>query len=408
MHHHRTDRTIYDPNPLPEGVLTLPEAARDAGFMTFNAGKDDYNFGYDRERLYPGGYNCTFHWKESAADCDWGSLARSAPFFGQIQLFGGKRRHEEEIVELSPDKADVPLPPYYPEEEVFRTPLARHYGCIRKVDSEVEEIFKNLERCGVADNTVVFLFADHGWEGLRDKQFCYEGGLHVPLIVVGPESAGFKAGERRSELVSSLDISATTRSLCGIERPAVEDGRDLRGGAESRDHIVSQRDRCDMTLDCIRSVVSERYRYIKNDCPERPYLQPQYRSHWPDFKRWRELAALDGGASVSTSFAGDERPEEEFYDLREDPHQTRNLIESSELSSDIEQHREWLKAWREGVEDQGPVFPEGQLLAAVLRWGAEACEHPAYDAIKEKHADLIRRYPEQRPWMRDNGKSLLI
>jgi arylsulfatase A-like enzyme len=154
--------------------------------LTFNFGKDDYNFEYDRELLYVGEYESHFHWKESKGQPDWRGIAGMAPFFGQIQLLGGKRSNEAAIKALCPDPAAVPLAGCYPDKPEFRESVARHYGCIEYMDTEVRQIFEQLDKAGLRDNTVVLLFADHGRDGLRDKQFCYEGGTQVPLIIVGP------------------------------------------------------------------------------------------------------------------------------------------------------------------------------------------------------------------------------
>lgn len=391
LQHHRSSRTAYDWAPLAAGVLTLPERLREAGYLTFNFGKDDYNFGYDRERLYEGDYCSHFHWKESTGQPDWEAIARMSPFFGQIQLLGGKRSDEAVIRPLSPAPQSVPRSACYPDEPVFREPIARHYGCIEYVDTEVTEIFQQLESAGLRENTVVFIFADHGWDGLRDKQFCYEGGTHVPLIVVGPPGSGFEAGARRAGLVSALDIAATTLAIAEVRDGGPCDGADLRKPAFARDHVVSQRDRCDYTLDCIRSVVSQDFRYIRNLCPERPWLQPQYRSEYAEYKRWRELAQRIKDDLPSLRFAREERPPEEFYDLRNDPDQVHNLAEDPAYARDLRRHRRWLAQWQQATADPGPVFPPAQLLATLLRWGSDLCDHPAYEPVRQNHAGLLRR-----------------
>lgn len=391
--HHRSSRTAYDYAPLPKGIATLPERLQKAGYLTFNFGKDDYNFAYDRDLLYSGAYSSHFHWKESTQKPDWAAIARMQPFFGQIQLTGGKRAGEAAIQPLCPDLYEVPLPGYYPDETVFREPISRHYGCIRYLDTEVRDIFRQLEKNGLRESTFVFLFADHGWDGLRDKQFCYEGGTHVPLIVVGPQGSGFETATRRSDLVSALDIPATTIALAGIDDGMVCDGIDLRNSASHRNHVVSQRDRCDYTLDCIRSVVSDRFRYIRNFCPDRPWLQPQYRSEYPEFKRWLELADQTSEDLPNLRFARDARPIEELFDLHNDPDQLQNLATDPAYALELERHQEWLTQWRLETGDPGPVFPEEQLLAVLLRWGSPACDHPAYDPVSHKYSDLMHRYP---------------
>jgi arylsulfatase A-like enzyme len=319
------------------------------------------------------------------------------PFFGQIQLQGGKRSREEAITRLSPDIDSVTVPKYYPDDPLFRKAISRHYGCIAYLDTEVEKIFNHLADEGLLENTVVFLFSDHGNDGLRAKQFCYEGGTHVPLIIVGPEKFGFRRGIRRNDLVSSLDISATTLALAGIKDNQVCDGQDLRDLSNQRSHVVSQRDRCDYTLDCIRSVVSDRFRYIENLCPDRPWLQAQYRSNWPEFKRWKELSRNDAEDSPALRFAREKRPKYELYDLKNDPDQVINLVDNPQYSDDLRRHREWLEKWCCAVNDPGAVFPESQLLSGLSRWGEEVCDHPLYKTVRERYHCSHGQHSELKP-----------
>jgi arylsulfatase A-like enzyme len=107
---------------------------------------------------------------------------------------------------------------------------------------------------------------------VRNKQFLYDGGIHVPLVVRGP---GITAGKVRDDLVEHIDIAATTLALAGIPRPATMQARDfLAAGYTPRKYVFAARDRADETVDRIRSVRSERWKYIRNFYPSRPYLQP--------------------------------------------------------------------------------------------------------------------------------------
>ena len=153
-----------------------------------------------------------------------------------------------------------------------------------------------LEADGELENTIVFFFSDHGNnQSLRHKQFCYEGGVHIPLMVKGNHSA-IGSGIVRDELVSALDITATTLSLGKAEMPDYLDGYDLFSPKyPERSYMISARDRCDYTIDQIRTVRTDRYRYIRNGYPDRAMLQPQYRDNHPtvaDLKRLYDAGEL--------------------------------------------------------------------------------------------------------------------
>ncbi|MCK5944470.1 MAG: sulfatase, partial [Planctomycetes bacterium] len=271
-HHHRSSRTDDDRIELPEGVRTLPELLRDAGYYTFQRGKLDYNFRHDPARLYD------HH--DPSMDLerlrDVGALwqpaaAADRPFFGQIQLRGGKNRAAAKV-----DPAAVAVPPYYPDIPIVREEIAHHHDVIRQTDREVARILTALRRDGLLDRTVVMFFSDHGYRMHRHKQFLYEGGVKVPLLIAGPGVAP----KVRDDLVSGIDLAATTLALCGVDKPTWMQGRDVFGERFARPFVVSARDRCDYTIDRIRAVVTDRYRYIRNELPDRPYMQPQYRDAW--------------------------------------------------------------------------------------------------------------------------------
>jgi len=363
----------WDPNHL--GIRTLPEIFKAAGYYTFNEGKDHYNFVFSDEDLYDRkGGNC---FKGAKDGTEWSDRAPNQPFFGQIQLLGGKR----EDAPRRTDPADVPVPPYYPDHPVYRQEIAHHYDTILKMDEILGDIIRQLKEDGLYENTVVFFFSDHGMRLVRHKQFLYEGGIRVPLVVAGP---GIPMGKVRSDLVSGIDISAATLALAGIDVPDHMQGRDLFHADFHRDYVVSARDRCDYTIDRIRAVVTERYKYIRNFMTDRPYMQPQYRDGRESLKVLKQLYRDGKLNAVQTRFVSDERPAEELYDLLNDPHETENLIHSwkREHAMALGRLRTILNRWIIETDDKGR-FPESDaaLKAVVDRWGDKAvC--PEYNRVR--------------------------
>jgi len=112
------------------------------------------------------------------------------------------------------DPAAVEVPPYYPDHPVIRREIAHHYDCIKQTDDEVGGILAALERDGLLDDTIVFFRTDHGMRLYRHKQWLYEGGIRVPLVIAGP---GVSRGKVRSDLISGIDITATTLALAGVK-----------------------------------------------------------------------------------------------------------------------------------------------------------------------------------------------
>ena len=369
----------WDPNYL--SLQTIPEIFKKAGYYTFNEGKFHYNFVYDKETLYdrtgPNGF------KGATGGAAWSGRTEGQPFFGQIQLRGGKKSSAPQRV----DPADVSVPPYYPDHPVYRREIAHHYDTILKMDEILGEIIGALKRDGLYDDTIVYFFSDHGMRLPRHKQFLYEGGINVPLIVAGP---GVPADTVRSDLVSGIDLGPSSLRQAGISLPPHMEGRDLFAPGYHRDYVIAARDRTDYTIDRIRAVVTERYKYIRNFMTDRPYLQPQYRDgrdYMEVLKRLHEEGRLN---EVQSRFVGDERPAEELYDLKNDPHETNNLVHSARRSHQMAlgRLRTILHRWIVETGDQGR-FPEtdAALEAVLKRWGEKAVN---------KEYDRVRTEP-QRP-----------
>ena len=364
----------------------MPEIFQAHGYETFNQGKDDYNFTYKRADLYTlGGQsgNLMQGWKgkETKGKPAWSIVPEGKPWFGQIQLKGGKGKPA--VVEDKVTSEQITLPPYFPNEQIFIDLWLDHYNNMRLTDKEVGAIIKQLEDENLLENTIVFVFSDHGNNrSLRAKQFCYDNGLHVPLMIFG---AGIEAQASRPELVSGLDISATTLALAGIEIPAYFQGADLFADDYTpAEYVVSARDRCDYTIDRIRSVRSDQYRYIHNGLTDRPLLQPQYRDIFPTTKRLRELNKSGEIDPVAKEVFFGPRPQEELYDITSDPHQVNNLAKDPAFSEIVAAHRKVLEEWITMTGDKGQQ-PESEagLKACLKRWKGK-CVNPEFAAVKEQ------------------------
>ncbi|CAA6677605.1 MULTISPECIES: sulfatase [unclassified Lentimonas] len=379
LHNHRSSRTPDSMIALPVGVKTVPEIFKEAGYFTFNVGKDDYNFQYDRKNLYDGGSSGGFANGLKGQKVDWKARKGDQPFFGQIQIQGGKSK-----AKIAPiNRALVTIPPYYPDHPEIRKIWARHHDTARIMDRETGSIIKRLKADGLLENTIVFVFSDHGWNnGLRDKQFCYDGGLHVPLVITwygNPDA--IQAGKPRTDMVNGIDIPVTSLALAGLPIPDYMEGLNLFAPEYKRDYIIGVRDRCDFTIDRIRTVRTEDFRYVRNFMTDRPYMQSQYRDGRPYTKLLKQLYA-DGAMNEQQAwFFADTRPAEELYDLQTDPHQTINVAARPEYADALKAHRTILKDWIEATDDQGQ-YPESiaGLTATKARW-KDKCVNPEYRAI---------------------------
>lgn len=387
-HQHRSSRTT-DGEVVPEELRinlpqyiqqSVPEMMRSAGYFTFNSGKDDYNFHYDRRSFYSVGNKADYQtgmngWQGNAAEHrlsftedTWNARKdKDQPWFGQIELKGGKEQKtkllkKEDILGIN----DVPLPPYFPEVESQKKAWVKHYNNIRTTDIKVQQILDLLAKDGELENTIVFFFSDHGSNtSLRHKQFCYEEGVHVPLVIQGNHPY-LKAGVRRKDLVSLMDVSATTLAMSGIEIPSYFDGQNLFAkDHKEREYVIGARDRCDFTIDRIRTVRTDKYRYIKNFFPERTLMQASYRDRQKVVKDMHKLHEQGKLTEYQDQFWFGKRPQEELYDLEKDPFQINNLALQADYQKELKRHRNILNDWIKETDDQGQYPEKPAILKAT-------------------------------------------
>ena len=392
-HEHRSSHggaTLY----LPEGYKLLPEIMQEHGYTTFNNGKTDYNYSWDEKA-----YN-----HRSKSKTDFKDLVKKQPFFGQIQTKGGKNNTKKFPKSRSVKPSEVTVPADYPDNDIYKAVVAQHYDAIRVDDDLIGKILKGLKDAGLDKNTIVVYFSDHGAPNLlRHKQMTTEGGLHVPFAIMGPEKYVPKK-QVRNDLVNMLDLSATTLAWAGISIPAWYEGQNLFAkDFEARKFIGSQKDRLDHTIDRVRTIRTDKFRYVKNFMLDRIFLQPQYRDK-KDFTQNLHQLYKEGKLSARHKeiYFG-ERPAEELYDVVKDPAMMKNLVNDPAYAEELSKHRLLLKDWLA----KGDKGAEKELVAALKangegkKWGEGVnVEYEEYrqdsdgDGLSDKWEELNKRDPK--------------
>jgi arylsulfatase A-like enzyme len=371
-HHHRSGRGVEKIH-LPEGVKPIPVLFQQAGYYTCigsglpNAtrsgeapkkkqaaggglGKTDYNFEYDA-KMY-----------DSA---DWSGRKDGQPFFMQVQLAGGKLRggtsasckklleRAKEEFGAATDQEKVTLPAYYPRDGVLLEDWAAYLDAVRFTDQHVGKVLARLEKEGLLANTLVIFMTDHGISHARGKQFLYNEGTHVPLVIRGP---GVAVGKVRDDLVEHIDLAAISLAAAGIPIPPKMQAKNvLASDYQPRDAVFAARDRCDETVEQIRSVRTDRWLYIRNGYPQRPHLQPNaYKDGKTIVQRLRALHDQQSLTPLQESLlCAPTRPAEELYDWQADPQQLHNLAGDPQHSGMLQKLRQRLDTWIRETGDQG-------------------------------------------------------
>ncbi len=350
---HRSHRS--EAYPRPANVKLLMERLHDAGYFTANirdlppelgfngAGKTDWNFSQTGKPF---------------DTAKWSELKKHAPFYAQINFHETHRVYHKAATNPT-DPATVTLPPYLADDPVIRDDWAAYLDEIAALDAKVGAVLDLLKREGLADNTVVFFFADHGREDFRGKYYSYEQGFSVPLIVRWP--ALLKPGSTSDQLVSLLDVHATTLALAGVKAEGLDGWPMFGPGAKPREYVFGARDRIDDTPDRVRSVRDQRFKYIRNFEPERPYLQRMIYAEVssPTYNRMRQLHAEGKLNADQSKFMAAHRPPEELYDLQNDPFELHNLAAAPQSLTTLERFRNVLGSWLKDTHDESAA-PEDQ------------------------------------------------
>jgi arylsulfatase A-like enzyme len=355
-HNHRSHRT--DGFLLPAGVRLVSHRLHDAGYFTANvtdiapglraSGKTDFNF-------------------KTAAPFDgthWDQRAKGQPFFAQINFTAPHKgpmwplaRKQARLVD--PEKVD--LPPYYPDHPVVRDEVANYLDAVNFWDTQVGRVLDLLKAGGLLDNTLIFVFGDNGRCLLRGKQWLYDPGTHIPLLVRWP--GRIQPGTVRTGLASAVDITATTIEAAGLPRPTPMHGQNLLAGRR-RPYVFTARDRCDMTVDRIRAVRDYRYKLIRNFMPDKPYTQfNQYITNsYPTQSVIADLHAAGKLGPIPSRWMAHRKPEFEFYDVLEDPHEVSNLAGDPRRREDFLRLCAVLDKWIEESQDQGRTAEPREVI----------------------------------------------
>ncbi len=372
-HEHRT----RNKSPLPEGVRTLPDRLREAGYFTANvvtfpaavamkgAGKTDWNF----TREGP-----PFEGK------DWAELKAHQPFYAQVNF---SETHRDFHAPAESDPAKVALPPYYPDHPVARKDWAEYLDSARELDRKVGRILAQLAEDGLTENTIVVFMGDNGQAHVRGKQFLYEEGLHVPLIIRWPHGvatpAGFVPGHDEPRLIEAIDLTASTLAWAGLKKPDGMQGRVFLGAnvEPPRELVFGARDRMDETAMRHRTVRDERFRYIRNFTPEKPFFSPNaYKEkQYPVWNLMQQLHAEGKLNAVQEALCQPRMPEEELYDLVADPDEINNLATSGkpEHQAELKKLRAAVTEWIERTQDRGRLpDPDGPGAGRPAKAAASA------------------------------------
>jgi arylsulfatase A-like enzyme len=375
-------RSFYS---LPDFIKFYPYYLEKAGYYCTNRSKVDYNTAH-QERWKT-------VWNECGPQASYRNRASGQPFHETVTLLS---THEHVIFDWIPENklghhpGNMHVPAYLPDTPEVRHDLAQYHDFVQKDDEKVGEILHRLERDGEADNTIVFLFSDHGGVLPRSKRFMFESGMQVPLIIRFPKKyqnlAPSSPGSISDHLVNLIDLAPSIFSLAGMDIPKYYQGNIFLGPKRKKDvqYVYGSRGRMDGTYDNIRTVRDKNYRYIRNYMPNRIYGQHiWYLWKSASMQSWVE-AYERGQCNQVQKLFWEPKPPEELYDIRKDPDNVKNLAGDPDYDHILIRMREANDIWVRQIYDAG-FMPEAMMVTRAGKAGKTIYEYIRSDAYpKEK------------------------
>lgn len=373
---------------LPPGVRPITHWLRDAGYYTANiktldglavgTGKLDLNFTQEGP-IYHAGSD------------DWSALAGRRPFFAVVNsheseydIYDRQTYKKDRVKWVGEDEHEkiatpqnVTPPPYYPDHPIVREEWARFLNSVSGMDRRIGWVLDRLRRDGLEDDTIIVFFGDNGRLEPRGIHWCYDPGVRVPLIIKWPKNfpapPRYRAGSVDGQLVSLIDVTATTLAFAGIPRPPLMQGRVFLGeqaGAPRR-YAFSARDRIDETIQRIRSVHEERFHYIRTytEGPTFASLNRYKEKCFPIMPLMRQLHAAGRLTGPPLELMERRGPGEELYDTAADPHEIRNLALSPDPAhrEALARLRAALDTWITDTGDRGATPEPPEVVAPFAK-----------------------------------------
>src|SRR5690606_2557143 len=201
---------------------------------------------------------------------------------------------EDDLNDIAPEHHDRQRMLPIMEAGAWKDAVQAYLSSVTVADEAIGRVLRALDESGRADNTIIVLMSDHGYQlgekNQREKETLWEPSLRVPLIIVAP---GITTRGSRSDVpVSSMDLYPTLVDLAGLEAPP-----HLEGGASLRPLLQNP----GMKWDRVALSTSGKGNHSVRDV------------------RWRYTRYADGA--------------EELYDHASDPHEWTNLAADPQLSA---------------------------------------------------------------------------
>jgi arylsulfatase A-like enzyme len=311
----------------------------------------------------------------------------------------------------------IQLPPYIPDTLAVREDYAGYYQEVEAFDAEVGSVMQQLEKAGVADNTILIITSDHGMPWPRGKGSLYDLGTRVPLIVRWP--ARIKPGRVVDDFVSFTDFAPTFLEAGGVKTPADMTGKSLMEVFESDKSgaIEPHRDRVHLGLEAhpttgpytswlgymsCRAIRTPEFLYIRN-YPRAGHTGWKPTQAGPIVEIMQKQMATDETVKRNYRLCFGLRPDEELYDVKADPHQVKNLANDPCFVDTKRKLNDTLVSYLKATDDPRATG-DGEIFSHYPVWCSKG-KGQMGGHNREGQLEIFNQ-SEYARWMKKNGNTI--
>ena len=342
----------------PLDMTSFPEILKDKGYYTLQAGK--FHMGeyakrgfhevHDNKQI--NGLGGEDYWVEGLK-----KRPKLKPFFLWYASYDAHRIWGENEFSGTHNPDKIVVPDYLVNGSLTRLDLANYYDEITRFDHYIGEVVNELKAQGEYENTYIIVMADNGRPFPHSKTRLNNQGVKTPFIVHHPRS--IKSNKKSNSLISAVDIASTILDIAGITPSESFQGNSFLNIINNpelkfRNYVFAEHNWHDYES-YQRMVRNEKYLYIKNSRPQFPQEGPLDAINSPTYIDLKDAEKNKTISKVQAEIFIKPRPNEELYDLSNDPFQNKNLLDEGDIPQDYEVLKKILNQW---INDTGDTFPE--------------------------------------------------
>ncbi|WP_017445614.1 sulfatase-like hydrolase/transferase [Gayadomonas joobiniege] len=332
----------------PADRVYFPALLKQAGYFTTNNSKRDYNVELSKSALAK-------IWSEWDNKASYNSPARAPeqPFFavfnaGMTHMSRLTSYHLEGRRDFSKDGISANAHPgaYLPNLPAVRSDYQFHLEGVYDVDRWVKIFIDDLKQQGLFDNTIIFVYSDHGGSSPRGKGFLFNSGTQVPLVVHIPKQYKHLISEdpkaTSEQVVEFVDFGPTVLSLAGIKPPSQMQGEAFMGpyAQPLQKYAYNFRTNQERHFDPWRGVTNGKFNYFKTYLTRKPIsLRNAFQWGMPSNLALDAYAHQTPESEFSQAFY-QPKSVEYLYDLTKDPNETNNLANDPKYQTQLKQMRQ--------------------------------------------------------------------